>query len=215
MERLLPEDQFNDFINQQEKSKEDIDPTGLYNVLKNIQNRKCSCGFLCIEIGAIYGDFSSLIPQNITVPYDINKKVHFVIKPIVVVNNTAVPTPPIPPYNPNNGGNSTNFNNIFIQDEDCDDLKLLGVSSASTTTSNSNTANFNRFKETSSMTFNSAEGMNQYRMKGVNFNKIQRKFYRKVAIAEEIYTQDTFKQGLNVIIIQRDRKYTKCKIIFL
>jgi hypothetical protein len=49
----------------------------------------------------------------------------------------------------------------------------------------------------------------QSRMTGVNFNKIQRKFYRKVAIAEEIYSQDTFKQGLNIIIIQRDNKYTK------
>lgn len=44
---------------------------------------------------------------------------------------------------------------------------------------------------------------------------IQRKFYRKVAVAEHIYSRDTFKQGLNVIIIQRDKKYTKSICILI
>ena len=38
----------------------------------------------------------------------------------------------------------------------------------------------------------------------------QRKFYRKVAVAENIYSQEIFRQGLNLIIIQRDKKYSKC-----
>ena len=203
IDKLLPQEAFDDFINQQEKPAKEEDPTGLFNVLKNIQNRKCSCGFLCIEIGTIYGDFSDLNPKNVTVPYNTNKNVHFVIKPIVILNNTAQPYEPI---NPNDNGNSTNWNNLFLQDEDCDDLKMTGISSSSNSANNNNNKdNFNRFKETSrNLNMNS-----QSRMTGVNFNKIQRKFYRKVAIAEEIYSQDTFKQGLNMIIIQRDNKYTK------
>lgn len=209
IERLLPQEAFDDIINQQEKPSKEEDPTGLFNVLKNIQNRKCSCGFLCIEIGAIYGDFSDLNPRNITVPYNTNKNVHFVIKPIVIVNNTA-PYGPINP--PNDGGNSTNWNNLFLQDEDCDDLKMMGISANSgSANNNKNNNNFNRFKETGmSMNLNKNK-YRQSRMTGVNFNQMQRKFYRKVAIAEEIYSQETFKQGLNMIIIQRDKKYTKRK----
>ncbi len=208
IERLLPQEAFDDIMNQQEKPAKEEDPTGLFNVLKNIQSRKCSFGFLCIEIGAIYGDFSDLNPRNITIPYNTNKKVHFVIKPIVIVNNTPTPYEPIipPPHNDDDGGgkgNSTDWNNLFLKDDDCDDLKMMGIASNSGSASNNN--NFNRFKETGmSLNMNS-----QSRMTGVNFNKIQRKFYRKVAIAEEIYSQDSFKQGLNMIIIQRDKKYTK------
>jgi hypothetical protein len=44
---------------------------------------------------------------------------------------------------------------------------------------------------------------------------IQRKFYRKVSLGEDIYSKEIFKQGLNVIIVQRDRGYTKCKIIII
>lgn len=227
-------------MNQQEKPTDEIDPTGLYNVLKNIQNRKCSSGFLCIEIGAIYGDFSQLNPRNITVPYNINRNVHFVIKPIVVVNNTVVKNKDIPwsPLHPGdkNGPNpgprpphyheinKTEIDKYFAADDDCDDLRYFGhhheeaMSKTVNSQGTSPSPGFSRFKETesemSSARSSSESSMNsessQYRMKNVNFNNIQRKFYRKVAIAEEIYSQDTFKQGLNMIIIQRDKKYTKC-----
>jgi len=225
-------------MNQQEKPTDEIDPTGLFNVLKNIQNRKCSSGFLCIEIGAIYGDFSQLNPRNITVPFNINRNVHFVIKPIVVVNNTVVkpddkpwsplhpggkpdgPDPKPGPQPPAQEINRTEFNKYFAADDDCEDLRYLGhhheeAYSKTINPPNQSSANFNRFKETeSSMSSSESESNSQqYRMKDVNFNKIQRKFYRKVAIAEEIYSQDTFKQGLNMIIIQRDQKYTKRKIL--
>lgn len=198
----MPQETFDDFLHQQEKPAKEEDPTGLFNVLKNIQNRKCSCGFLCIEIGSIYGDFSELNPKNITVPYKTNKNVHFVIKPILIVNNTESNFVPI---NPSNHTNSTNWENLFLQDEDCDDLKIMGVSSSSSYRNNNNGNNFNRFKETSMKMYK------KNKMSEVDFDKMHRKFYRKVAIAEEIYTQDTFKQGINIIIIQRDKKYSKCK----
>ena len=50
IDKLMDERSFNDLMGQQEKS-EPNDPTGLFNVLKNIQNRRCSCGYICIEIG--------------------------------------------------------------------------------------------------------------------------------------------------------------------
>lgn len=206
LDRLLPQEAFNDFINQQEKPSKDEDPSGLFNVLKNIQNRKCSTGYLCIEIGTIYGDFSQLMPQNITIPYDYNKNVHMVIKPILIVNGTVAPNVPVIPVNPIYPGNG-NMTNLFFQDDDCDDLSILGVKTQAT----SKNIDFPRFKSGES----SLMVEKQNNMRNVNFNKIQRKFYRKVAISEEVYSQDTFKQGLNLIIIQRDRKYTKRKLIFL
>lgn len=172
-------------------------------------------------------------PRNITVPFNINRNVHFVIKPIVVVNNTVVNPkekpwspltpggkPPGPGPNPN-VINMTELNKYFEADDDCEDLRYFGHhhEEAYSKTVNpplQSSNNFNRFKETES-TISSSQSMSksqQYRMKNTNFNMIQRKFYRKVAIAEQIYSQDTFKQGLNMIIIQRDIKYTKCKFFF-
>ena len=218
-------------MRQQEKPTKEVDPTGLFNVLKNIQNRRCSTGYLCIEIGAIYGDFSQLNPRNITVPFNINRNVHFVIKPIIIVNNTADNRPLIPvtpvnpgikPVGPNHPQeiNKTELIKYFDADDDCEELRYFGNSqevsnSKKINPGNQSSANFNRFKETESSMFSSKSKSNsqQYRMKDMNFNKIQRKFYRKVAIAEQVYTQDTFKQGLNLIILQRDKKYTKCKTI--
>jgi hypothetical protein len=176
IEKLLPESQYNDLMQQQERSYVN-DPLGLYTVLKNIQGRKCSCGFMCIEIGTIYGDFDSLKPKNITVPFNEDKRVHMIIKPIVVVNNTIAPAP-LPPKN-----DTAKIIDLFDQD-DCDELKMNG--------------NSMRFKQVN-------HGI------VVKRQNIQRKFYRKVSVGENIYSQDTFRQGLNLIIAQRDRRYTKCK----
>ena len=145
------------------------------------------------------------MPQNITIPYDYNKNFHMVIKPILIVNGTVAPNVPVIPVNPINPGNG-NMTNLFFQDDDCDDLSILGVKTQET----SKNIDFPRFKSGES----SVMAEKQNKMINVNFNKIQRKFYRKVAISEEVYSQDTFKQGLNLIIIQRDKKYTKRKLIF-
>ena len=173
LDNLMDKKSYDDLINQQEKS-DLIDPLGLFTVLKNIQNRKCSCGFLCIEIGIIYGEFDKLKPKNITIPFKEEKNVHLIIKPIILLNNTSTPSPnppsPSPKPQPINPGQIDLF-----ASEDCDELKLSG--------------NAPRFKE--------IEGHSQ------------RKFYRKVAVAENIYSQEIFRQGLNLIIIQRDKKYTK------
>jgi hypothetical protein len=160
---------------QQEKSLVN-DPLGLYTVLKNIQSKKCSCGFLCIEIGTVYGNFDTLKPKNITVPFNEDKNVHMIIKPILVVNNTSVAPAP---------ASTVKMADLF-DNEDCDELKMAGT--------------FPRFKQVN---------------KGVvvKHQDIERKFYRKVALGEDVYSQDTFKQGLNLIVVDRDRKYTKSKII--
>jgi hypothetical protein len=171
LDKLLSENDFNDLMIQQEKSNV-IDPLGLYTVLKNIQGRKCSCGFLCIEIGTIYGNFDTLKPKNVTIPFHEKENVHMIIKPIVVVNNTQ---PSIEPKN-----NSIKIVDLF-ENDDCDELKM---------------SSFPRFKQVGNGVI-------------VKRQDIQRKFYRKVGIGEDVYSQETFKQGLNLLIIQRDRKYTK------
>jgi hypothetical protein len=52
-QKLFKPNTFDDLMNQQEIEDVD-DPSGLFTVLKNIQHRKCSCGYICIEIGKIY-----------------------------------------------------------------------------------------------------------------------------------------------------------------
>jgi hypothetical protein len=44
LRKLMDQKTFNDLINQEEESKKaNEDQTGLFNVLKNIQNKKCYC----------------------------------------------------------------------------------------------------------------------------------------------------------------------------
>lgn len=123
-----------------------------------------------------------------------------IIKPIVVVNNTHSP---IPDKNSTVIPMSDLFEN---EDEDCDILKVIDNFEQHSTSglikSQSNIFNkLPKFKQIS---------------KGIEIKKtkMQRKFYRKVAIGEMIYSIDTFKQGLNLIIVQRDKMYTKCKKLF-
>jgi hypothetical protein len=176
LNKVLSHREYNDLMVQQEKSMVN-DPLGLYTVLKNIQSRKCSCGFLCIEIGSIYGDFNTLKPKNITIPVDEQKDVHMIIKPIVIVNSTA-------PEIPKKMETATKANVDLFDNDDCDELKI------------STPNNPPRFKETSG----------QIEVKHQN---VQRKFYRKVSVGEDVYSQDTFKQGLNLIIVEREKHYSK------
>ena len=114
LNKLMTEREFNQLLVQEEKPLNE-DPTGLYTVLKNIEGRKCSCGYLCIEVGAIYGSFEDLKPKNITVRFNEKKTVHMIIKPIILVNTTKVETKKTP-----------EMIDLFQNDEDCDELKLSG-----------------------------------------------------------------------------------------
>lgn len=87
VDNLMSNESYNSLVNQQENS-EIKDPTGLFTILKNIENKPCSCDYLCIEIGTIYGDFSALAPKKIKVPTKKKEDVQIVIKPVIVVNNT-------------------------------------------------------------------------------------------------------------------------------
>jgi hypothetical protein len=173
----MPKQAFDDLMSQQERIPID-DPLGLYTVLKNIQSRKCSCGFLCIEIGTIYGDFDNLKPKNITIPYKEEQKIHTIIKPIIIVNTTE---------KKRNDSDVTPMIDIFEKVDDCDELSISG--------------NYNK----------------NFKFKQVEPEeviKIQRKFYRKVSAGNSIYSKDTFKQGLNLIIAERNKRYTKGKIFY-
>ena len=176
---------FNQLMEQGEKKDEE--QTGLFKVLKNIQNKKCSCDFLCIEIGTIYGPFDSLRPKNITIMTTKRENVQLIIKPVIVINNTLSNIPsvnpiPITPIN----NTSVNMTNLFMN-EDCDLLTMGGQ-----------TQNYNqnvRFKQIAD---------------GSNFKyEIKRKFYRKVEYSSEILANDIFKQGLNVIILKREKGFPK------
>jgi len=88
----MSQETYNSLMDQQENN-EVYDPTGLFVLLKNIQNQACSNDYLCIEIGTIYGDFSKLRPKQIVVPTNEREDIQLVIKPVVVVNNTVVKPP--------------------------------------------------------------------------------------------------------------------------
>lgn len=174
---LLGDKSFDDFIKQNENEEVD-DPTGLFKVLKGIQQRKCSCGYLCIEIGTIYGDWDSLRPKKVVIQTKETEDVNLVLKPIIIVNNINNPSGP---NNTGTPGKNLTINGEkikIIEDEDCDEFDLF------------KSANIMRFKD------------------GIK-PKIQRKFYRKVQIGDENYSNDIFKQGLNIILIERNKSYKK------
>lgn len=173
LDKLMDKKTFDDMMNQDECNTPD-DQTGLFNVLKNIQNRKCSCGFLCIEIGTIYGPFDNLRPKNVTVMTNHKENVQVIIKPIIVVNSTQVQIPP----------QVIRKNmSVLFEDDDCDVLKTSAIHE------NTNIYNQNmRFKQ----------------LVDKEKTQTKRKFYRKVEYSNEILATEIFKQGLNVIILKRD-----------
>ncbi len=98
----------------------------------------------------------------------------------------------------NNGGDKNNTpnnnNNITIEETkfklfdegECEDLKISG----------NYPYNMLKFKE---------KITSQIEKKP----NLQRKFYRKVQVGEELYAKDIFKQGLNMILIERNKRYKK------
>lgn len=115
------------------------------------------------------------------------ENIHLIIKPVIIVNSTGG-------GGSDDGGKNITSNNISIDgtkikifdDGECDDLKISG----------NYPYNMLKFKE---------KVTSQIEAKA----NIQRKFYRKVQIGEEIYAKEIFKQGLNMILIDRNRKYSK------
>ncbi len=122
---------FDDFLNIKENEEID-DPTGLFNVLKGIQQSKCSCGYLCIEIGTIYGDWDSLRARDVEVQTKETEDVNLIIKPVIIVNN--IDTTPsshnesnIPPGHHNNNSTGGNDNIKVNQDEECEEFDLFNA----------------------------------------------------------------------------------------
>jgi hypothetical protein len=153
LNNLMNEDTFNDLMSQNENKPDE--QGGLFTVLKNIQNRKCSSEYLCLEIGSIYGPFDKIKPKNVTIMTTERENMHVIIKPVIIVNDTMARLPP-PRIKP-----------VF---EDCEE----GI----------------RFKEKED-------------------GPVKRKFYRKVEFSNDVLGEEIFKQGINLVIIKREKNYPK------
>lgn len=169
---LMSEKQFDDLLNQKEIN-EISDKTGLYNVLKNIMTRPCSCGYLCVEVGSIYGDFVESVTKIEKVPEKVT--VETIIKPVLIVRKQKEKQPTL-------SVKQTVVGN-------CDELDI--------TASKPLFAERNmRFKEV-------IDSMGDRQTVG------KRRYYRRVSIGEVNLSTDVYKEGLNVTIVQRNRKYEK------
>jgi len=99
----------------QDESVTNNDDGGLYTVMKNIFKRPCSKGYLCIELGSIFGDFNEKIQQKVKIK---KEKIHVIAKPIVIANN--IPKP-VDEKKHHDNKNKTDL--IIINDEDdCDEF---------------------------------------------------------------------------------------------
>ncbi len=213
----MDQNTFNDLMNQEEEVKHaNEDQTGLFTVLKNIQNKKCSCDFLCIEIGTINGPFDALRPKKVSIMTNHKENVQLIIKPVIIVNNTNtyIPVGPIPipvpipiPIIPNNTLPSFNFTNLF-ENDDCDLLTMGGSSISINPNNNNNNQRFKQLGTSSDNNYNDNTYNNNQNNQNTYF-EIKRKFYRKVEYSNEILANDIFRQGLNVIILKREKGYPK------
>jgi len=177
----------NDFINQKKQS-EVVDPTGLYQVLKEIQSKECPCDYICIEVGTIYGDFDGLRPRNSTETIIEKEEVKLVIKPVIIVNKTQE-VPPKEKEHIKVITNGTLTPLKLFEDDDCEGDFI----------SSSNKHNYLqnlRFKEKIDST--------------KTLQVVKRKFYRKVQFGSLILATQIFRQGLNVILLERAKGYKKC-----
>ena len=101
----------------QQENPHVFDPLGLYTVLKNIQTRQCSIGYLCIEIGTIYGDFNLLNSKQMTVDSTGKENVHLVIQPIVIQKNIHIKN-----EQPNKNIEQPKKPVIFDDTDECEDF---------------------------------------------------------------------------------------------
>lgn len=83
IKNLMSENEFNDLVKQGKDYKETPD-SKLYNILNKIQNKPCSNGYLCVEIGTITGDFESLKDKKYEVKIKKSENVNLIVKPIVI-----------------------------------------------------------------------------------------------------------------------------------
>jgi len=121
------------------------------------------------------------------------ENVHLIIKPVIIMNSTT---------SGENGGNNSggdknnshnNINNTveetkfkLFDEGECEDLKISG----------NYPYNMLKFKEKLTSLIEKKPNL-------------QRKFYRKVQVGEELYAKEIFKQGLNMILIERNKRYKK------
>ena len=100
-------------MNQDESKNDD---GGLFTVLKNIFQKPCSKGYLCIELGTIFGDFNEVKPKQVIIKQ--KQKVHVIVKPIVVINTT------LPNKTDKIKQPAKNHTNITVIDDedDCDEF---------------------------------------------------------------------------------------------
>jgi hypothetical protein len=208
-------------MNQNEKKNKFQDQNGLLEVLKNIQNKACQINSLCIEIGEIKGLFKSIDPKNISYMRNQNQKenIQIVTRPILLINDTNIHINKIPvsPWIPNAKEakklNITNLNNLN-DNLDCD-LNSMGITSNTNKNIDTNINTNLNFIQRSFLQFKnkikfiSKYNKNNKKNNNENNNEIKTKFYRKLEYSKEILANDVFKQGINLIILNREKGYQK------
>lgn len=93
LDNVLSEKSFNELLtpNNQSTGPSSSDETGLYDILKKIQNQQCSGSYLCAEIGTIYGDFNYFKPTVQKKMVQESTNVDLIIKPVIIyVNETSL-----------------------------------------------------------------------------------------------------------------------------
>ena len=210
LKNILSDESFDDLMNQSKASKTQEENSSLYQIIKNIKNIKCSENYICIEIGAIVGFFKSMNPYTTPKPETVEKEYHTIVKPVIIMNNTVIEEKP----------------KIIAMEDDCDNL-ITSLDGVIENSKKVNRVKIPRFKQTKGIVDDIYSSINENQSKNDKIfasekNKcsndqeefesegLQMKFYRKVSIGNKfIYSTHLFKEGINIIVVNRDAKYSK------
>lgn len=195
-----------------------IENHSLAKVLREINFINCKDDLLCIELGRICGDWD-LKPKKVDIDYFENREIDQITKAIVIVNNTqTIPKVEIP---------HVPTHSVYIDTDDCDNLNINALflnssnynGKALDTIENQNNlpvviaTNFHfKEKQNSEVLIAESDYVKKNKTsieKHIKSTKIvetfpnSEKFYRKVSCGKKKLTKDTFKQGINIIVLDR------------
>lgn len=201
------------------------------DIVKRIKNKRCSIGFICIEIGVIIEGFNFVDKKKDNLVYNkllgLNNKDKITIKPLIIIDQSK--TMPTIIETKESEINESNSN----KENQCDDSFISGVS-----LDMDDNFKLSRFKQNQSIAFskdnlnlkdtlfNESSNYNDlneynllteenYYLKKINEyidlkqTNLSPKYYRNVSLGINNLSDNTFDNGINLIIVKRNKQYNK------
>ena len=173
------------------------------------KNNKFTDKILCIELGRICGNWNKLYSYKKKIIQSNISKHKETIKPVIIVKKENITYNPVIKKVKNYKQDNKKYIISKLKD-DCDDLLDLKDLNTDINNNNNNELNIDySFKQIHEKKNNSInkDNNNKFNNNITIENSITSKFYRNIVLNNNKITSDTFKEGVNLIVIDANNNY--------